>query len=148
MTEADERPPAETQATAADLRVLLGRLTRRLRVETAPNDLTWPQKVVLIHLERDGPATVSALARTEAVRPQSMSATVAGLEAAGLVRGAPDPGDRRQILFSLTPACVEMIEVGRAAREDWLMRAIHARLTPDERQALPDAIRLLARLVD
>jgi DNA-binding MarR family transcriptional regulator len=133
---------------AADLRVLLGKLIRRLRAETTSNDLTWPQKVVLTHLERDGAATVSALARAEAVRPQSMSATVAGLEAAGLVHGAPDPNDRRQILFSMTPACVQMLKVGRAAREDWLMRAVHSRLTPDEQQVLPDAIRLLAKLVD
>ena len=62
---------------ASELRVLLGKLNRRLRTEGASSDLAWPQKMVLAHLEKGGPATVSALARMEGVRPQSMSATVA-----------------------------------------------------------------------
>ncbi len=133
---------------AADLRVVLGKLTRRLRGRSAVGDLTASQKSALLHLEREGPATVSTLARIEGVRPQSMGATVATLEAAGLVRGAPDPEDGRQTLMSLTPACVEILRASRAAREDWLLQAIHSHLTPAEQQELVRAIRLLARLVD
>ncbi len=133
---------------ASELRVLLGKLNRRLRTEAASSDLVWPQKMVLAHLEKGGPATVSALARMEGVRPQSMSATVAGLEAAGLVRGAPDPADGRQTLMSLSPACVEMLRVGRAAREDWLFRALRSKLSADETEQLARALPLIARLVE
>ena len=144
----DDHRGAVLPGMATDLRVVLGKLTRRLRGRSAVGDLTSSQKSALSHLERTGPATVSTLARIERVRPQSMGATVAALQAAGLVEGAPDPQDGRQTLMSLTPACVEIVRAGRAAREDWLLQAIHAHLTPAEQQELAHAIRLLARLVD
>ena len=133
---------------ASELRAVLGKLIRRLSGKSVVGDLPWPQKSALSHLEREGSATVSTLARIEGVRPQSMGATVAALEAAGLVQGAADPDDGRQTLMSLTPACVDMLRAGRAARQDWLLRAIHAHLTPHEQQELAHALRLLARLVD
>src|SRR5580658_1994294 len=81
---------AETSALAAELHIVLGALKRRLREHGDVADLTSAQKSVLLRLERDGPATGSALARAEAMRPQSMGAIVAALEAAGYVAGAPD----------------------------------------------------------
>src|SRR5216684_1889453 len=99
-------------------------------------DLTWSQVSVISRLERDGPATVTTLARAEGMRPQSMGANVSALEAAGLVSGVPDPADGRQTILSLTEHCREWIRVGRAAREDWLFRAIQARLAPAEQEQL------------
>jgi DNA-binding MarR family transcriptional regulator len=133
---------------AADLHTLSGKLKRRLREQASAGDLTPSQTAVLVHLDRDGPTTVSALARAEGVRPQSMGATVAVLEAAGMVKGSPDPSDGRQTILSLTPACREKIKNGRAARQDWLCRAIETKLTPQEQQQLANAVRLLNRLVD
>lgn len=139
---------ARASALAGELRVVIGRLKRRLREQASTGDLTWSQVSVLSHLERDGPATVTTLARAEGVRPQSMGATVAVLEAAGLVSGAPHPVDGRQTILSLTTACLDWIKAGRAAREDWLFRAIRTRLAPDEREELARAIDLLKRLAD
>jgi len=136
------------QILAADLRVLISRLSRRLRDEAHLGDFTWSQLKVLIRLERDGPATVTALADAEGVRPQSMGATVAALKAAGFVSGAPDPADGRQTLLSLTAACRKAIKAGRAAREDWLLRTLQARFSPAEQKALAKSLELLARLVD
>lgn len=133
---------------AGDLRVVLGKLTRRLRGRSTVGDLTSSQKAALSHLEREGSATVSTLARIEGVRSQSMGATVSSLEAAGLVQSAPDPQDGRQTLMSLTPACVAIVRAGRAEREDWLLQAIRSHLNADEQQELARAVRLLARLVD
>jgi DNA-binding MarR family transcriptional regulator len=118
------------------------------RSEASTGDLTWSQKSVLLHLEQHGAATVSTLARFEGMRPQSMGAIVASLEAAGLLRGEPDPGDGRQTLLSLTPACVAMMQAGRAAREDWLQRVLQSRFSPDERDELARAVRLIARLAE
>ncbi len=59
-------------ALVGDLRMALGRLKRRLREQAGPNDFSDSQKSVLVRLDRDGAATVSALARAEGVRPQSM----------------------------------------------------------------------------
>jgi DNA-binding MarR family transcriptional regulator len=139
---------ARASALAADLRVLIGKLKRRLREEAHSGDLTLSQTSVLSRLEREGPATVTTLARAEGVRPQSMGATVSDLEAAGLVSGAPDPADGRQTILSLTVACREMIKASRAAREDWLFRAIRTKLTPREQAELAAGVELLKRLVD
>ena len=139
---------ARASALAGDLRVLIGRLKRRLRDQANRGDLTASQVSVLLHLEREGPATVTALARVEGVRPQSMGATVAVLEAAGLVTGTPDPTDGRQTILAVTDTFRDWIRAGRAAREDWLFRAIRTHLAPDEYGALASAIDLLNRLVD
>jgi DNA-binding MarR family transcriptional regulator len=121
---------------------------RRLREQSHPGDFTWSQKSVVFRLERDGPATVTTLARAESVRPQSMGATVSDLQQAGLISGTPDPNDGRQTLLSLTPACVERIQAGRAAKEDWLFHAIQTKLDVDEQDQLATALKLLGRLID
>jgi len=146
--QADDSGAARILALAADLRVLTGALKRRLREQAHLADLTWSQTLVLSRLERDGPATVTSLARAEGVRPQSMGATIAVLEASGLVGGAPDPNDGRQTIISLTAACRELIAASRAAREDWLYWAIQTNLAPPEQEELARAIVLLKRLVD
>lgn len=142
----DDPEAARALAVAAELRAVVSRLTRRLREQADAGDLTSSQKSVLLHLEREGKATVTVLARALDMRPQSMGAIVSTLEVAGLVDGAPDPADGRQTLLSLTEACREMIAAGRAARQDWLFRAILKNLDRREQEQLADAVELLKRL--
>lgn len=146
MSEPDPSPPTPAYALAAELRGVVSKLKRRLREQAGVGDLTQSQTSALLRLEKDGPSTTSALARAEAMRPQSMAAIVAALEAADLVSGAPDPTDGRQTLLSLTEACRTWLREGRAARQDWLAGAIEARLSAAEQQELAAAIRLLERL--
>ncbi|MCC8404110.1 MarR family transcriptional regulator [Paraburkholderia sp. MMS20-SJTN17] len=140
--------PEELHSLAEDLRVLAGRLRRRLREESHVGDFTPSQVQVLNLLEREGPATVTALARAHGMRPQSMGETLAVLKAAGLVRGTPDPDDGRQTVLSLTPSFRKKIKASRAAREDWLFRTIQTRFTATEQQQLARGVELLKRLVD
>ena len=135
-------------ALAVDLRAVVGKLKRRSREQAPLGDLTESQISVLVRLEGDGPATVSALARAEAMRPQSMGANIAALTAAGLVSGAPHPTDGRQTVLSLTDACRSWIMSSREARQDWLVRTIKAQLDPAELDQLASAIGLLRRLAD
>src|SRR6201991_5263601 len=95
-------------ALATDIHAISGKLKRKLREQASAGDLTQSQLAVLSHLDRNGPTTVTELARMEGVRSQSMGATVAALEAAGMVRGSPNPNDGRQTILSLTPACVAL----------------------------------------
>jgi DNA-binding MarR family transcriptional regulator len=139
---------ARASALAAELRALFGKLKRRLREQADTGDLTPSQVSVLLRLEREGPATVSALARAEGMRPQSMGAAVAPLQAAGLVGGEPDPKDGRQTILSLTAACRKRIGEGRAARQDWLTRNIEAKFSPEEQEVLVKGVELLKRLAD
>src|SRR5579864_1153819 len=138
----------DAASLAAELHALNGKLKRKLREQASAGDLTPSQSAVLRHLGRDGPTTVTALAKMEGVRPQSMGATVAGLEALGLVKGAPDTKDGRQTILSLTPSCRELIRTGRAARQDWLLRAIQRELSAEEQAQLALSLRLLGRIVD
>jgi len=138
---------ARVSVLATEIRALFGKLKRRLREHAGVVDLTPSQISVLLRLEREGPATTSNLARLEGMRPQSMGSVIAPLQAAGLVSGAPDPSDGRQTLLSLTDECRKWAEEGRAARQDWLTRALEARLSPEEQDRIAEAVELLKRLV-
>lgn len=135
-------------ALALEMRTLFGKLRRKLREQTGHEDFNSSQASVLLRLEKDGPATMSNLARAEAMRPQSMSAVIAPLEAAGLVTGAPDPNDGRQTLLSLTKKCRELIQERRAAKQDWLTRMILAKLSTEEQEQLATSLEFVARLVE
>jgi DNA-binding MarR family transcriptional regulator len=135
-------------ALAGELRISLGKLTRRLREQAHAGDFTSAQKSVLLRLDRDGPATVSALARAESVRPQSMRITVAGLQAMEAVSGRPDTTDGRQTLIDLTPRFRETLKASRVAKDDWLFRALQMQLSPEEQGELGAAVKLLQRLAD
>jgi DNA-binding MarR family transcriptional regulator len=141
----DERV-AKASAVAGDLRVVLGKLLRRLREQNIGVDLTKSQASVLGRLEREGPSTATALARAEGVRPQSMAAIVTALEAAMLIARSPDPGDGRKTILSLTDKARELYRTGRLAREDWLTQAMAATLTVDEIDQIAAVIGLLDRL--
>ncbi|MDR3516499.1 MAG: MarR family transcriptional regulator [Azospirillaceae bacterium] len=143
----DNIPVARASALATEIRALCGKLKRKLRDQAGVGDLTPSQTSVLLRLEREGPTTTSNLARLEGMRPQSMGTVIAPLQAAGLVSGVPDPADGRQTLLSLTDACRKWVEDGRAARQDWLTRALQARLSPEEQDRVAQAVELLKRLV-
>lgn len=142
--------PSDTElhATAAALRVLIGQMRRKLRGQARPGDFSNSQLAVLGGLVRDGPATVTTLARAEGMRPQSMGAIVATLQSAGFIKSAPHPTDGRQVLLSVTPKCRAWIKARRAAREDWLFRTIRTRLSPAEQERLAKAVELLQRIVE
>ncbi len=65
-----------------------------------------------------------------------------------MVQGTPDPDDGRKTIVSLTDSCRQWISEGRAARQDWLLRMIQSRLSPQEQEELATAIPLLQRLVE
>lgn len=149
MSHRSGRSQADRASTLAlEMRTLIGKLKRKLRDQAGHEDFTSSQVSVLLRLEKDGPATASNLARSEAMRPQSMSAVIAPLEAAGLVSGAPDPNDGRQTLLSLTKKCRELIQERRAAKQDWLTKTIQAKLSAKEQEQIAAALEILARLVE
>jgi DNA-binding MarR family transcriptional regulator len=137
------RPSSQVREAASELRLVLGQLVRRLRVE-----YTFPvgQASVLGRLDREGPQTTSALAGAERVRPQSMAQTLAELEADGLISRRPDPADRRQVLIELTERGSVRFAEERRIREDWLSQAIAAELDAEEQRTLLAAVPLLRRL--
>ena len=89
--------------------------------------------------------TTADLARAEAMKPQSMSTILAGLEQEGLVERRPHPTDGRQILFSLTAQGVEARRKRSVAKHEWLLAAV-AKLSPAEQQTLLSAAVLIRSL--
>lgn len=134
----------DNAALASDLRVVLGRLIRRLRAE---HRFPYTQGVVLGRLDREGPQSVSDLAASERVRPQSMAQTVGDLEAEDLVVRRPDPDDGRRAVVNLTSAGRSELEADRRHREGWLVRAIEE-LPAEDRATVERSIVLLRRLAD
>lgn len=140
--------PSIASDLAAQIRTTLSRLKRRLREHGARQDLTPSQISVLLRLESDGPATVSGLARAEAMRPQSMSSIVTSLQQTGLVNSSSDPSDGRQTLISLSKKCQKLLRESRAARQDWLTAVILQKLSPHEQQQLSRSLELLNRIAE
>ncbi len=131
---------------AAALRVSVGLLHRRMRQVRPEGELTLPETSALARLDRGGPATPGALAKQEQISPQSMGATLAALEARGLVARRADPGDGRRAVMSLTAAGRQVLQDKRAARTQQLARALSAGFTPAELGQLMAATPLLERL--
>jgi DNA-binding MarR family transcriptional regulator len=136
----------DVSEVAGALRVSIGLLLRRLRQVRAEGELTLPESSALARLDRGGPATASALARLEQISPQSMGATLASLEAKGLIQRRPDPEDGRRAVLSVTGAGLQLLRSKRNARTEQLAKALSAGFTPAELQVLITAAPLLERL--
>jgi len=133
---------------AAALRLSIGLLLRRLRQTRAGDELTLPESAALSRLDRGGSATSAALARLEQISPQSMGATLGGLQARGLVERSDDPSDGRSVVLSLTDAGTEALRSRRDARTDQLARALSSDFTADELEQLLAVAPLLERLAE
>jgi DNA-binding MarR family transcriptional regulator len=131
---------------AAALRVSMGPLLRRLRQMRPDDELSLPESSALARLDRAGPATPGALARLEQISPQSIGATIAALEARGLVERHPDPEDGRRVMLSVTAAGREVLRARRGARVEQLAQALSTGFTATELRQLMAAAPLLERL--
>ena len=131
---------------AAALRVSIGLLLRRLRQVQVEGELTLPESSALVRLDRGGPATPGELAKLEQISPQSMGATLAALEARGLVERRPDPRDGRRVVLSVTKAGRDVLLDQRNTRARQLAQALSAGFTPAELRQLLAAAPLLERL--
>jgi DNA-binding MarR family transcriptional regulator len=136
--------PTKTDAAhvASDLRAVLGQLMRRLRAE---HRFPLSHGAVLGRLDREGAQSVSDLAVSERVRPQSMAQTVSDLEADGYVQRRPDPNDRRRALVDFTDKGRDALQADRRHREGWIARAIEG-LPQEEQRVIAEAVEILHRL--
>jgi DNA-binding MarR family transcriptional regulator len=138
----------ELVKAAADLRVVVGRITRRVRQGHEVGELTLSEVSVLARLDREGPATPGRLAEGERVRPQAMATTLATLEQRGLVRRDPDASDGRRALLAVTPAGRALLADRRSATTQRIARALGEEFSAAERRRLIAAVALLDRLAE
>ncbi len=135
----------DTTRLASELRIVLGHLMRRLRVE---HRFSLSQGAVLGRLDREGTKSIGDLALAERVRPQSMTQTISDLESDGLIARRADPADGRRILVELTDQGRQTLAADRRQREGWLARAIAEDLSAPEQRVLSQALALLRRLAE
>jgi DNA-binding MarR family transcriptional regulator len=135
------------EQAGAEIRGTLGKLYRRIRQTKQIGDLTLPESSALSQLQRSGPATAAALAKLEQISPQSISVTVASLEAKGLIQRSADPADGRRAILSVTSAGDATVHARRSARDQHFTRALSA-LTAAERAQLLQVLPVLEKLVE
>src|SRR3954467_13434287 len=123
------------------------RLARQLRFRRAESPVSLSQLSALSTLAKEGAMTPGALAMRERVRPPSMTRVIASLAELGFVARTAHPGDGRQVLVSVSPAGVELIEAERRASQEWLKARLE-RLDSEQRRIFLTAADLMTAIVD
>lgn len=129
---------------AARLRVAVGRLHRRIRLDS--NDVPPLQLSTLVSIQDHGPLRLGELAAREAVSAPTMTRVLAALDDRGLILRSPDPADARSTRVELSPAGVKVLTEVRSRRTA-LLDARLARLTAEQRTALEIALPALESMV-
>jgi DNA-binding MarR family transcriptional regulator len=135
--------------TAARLRAVIGKLSRRLRPTPAAlaAGLTPTRASVLQTVVREGSIGLSHLAEAEGINPTQLSRTIAHLVETGLVERSTDRGDRRAAWVKPTPAGRRLAERIRRERTDALNAALED-LSAAERERIIAALAALEQLAE
>jgi DNA-binding MarR family transcriptional regulator len=141
--------PALDLDTAARLRAVIGKLSRRLRQTNAgaAAGLTPTRISVLLAVARQGPMRISDLASSEGINPTMLSRVIADLAEAGLLERVSDQGDRRAAWVEATPAGTRVSERMRRERTDALNVGLKG-LPDADRQQIEQAISALEELAE
>ena len=139
---------ADVFTVANELRVVLGRVVRRLRQGHEPGEVTLSELSVLSRLDRCGTMPAGALAEQERISPQAMTTILGVLEEQGLLIREPDAADARRVNLSATAAGRGLLAGRRSASARRMADALGRTLTDAERARLIDAIPLLDRLAE
>ncbi len=132
---------------AARLRLAVGRLHRRIRID-GRESVPPLQLSALVTVEQHGPLRLSELARREAVTAPTMSRVLAALDEQGLVVRTVDPQDARGVRITLSEQGAAALAEVRSHRTALVARRL-SKLTDPQRTALRDALPALeALLVD
>ena len=131
---------------AGDLRLVIGRIARRLRQDSSAG-LSPSQLSALSTLGDRGAMRLSELAAIERVSPPTLTKIVASLEAQALVRRQGDPVDRRASLVRATPAGQAILRRIRSQRTAMLTRLL-AELPVADVERLREALPVLVQLAE
>ncbi|OZM78582.1 MarR family winged helix-turn-helix transcriptional regulator [Pseudonocardia sp. MH-G8] len=137
----------EQTQLAARLRLVVGRLHRRIRID-GRESVPPLQLSALVTVEQHGPLRLSELARREAVSAPTMSRVLTALDEQGLVIRTPDPNDARGVQIVLSEAGAARLAEVRSHRTALVARRL-GRLDDEERRRIVEALPALeALLVD
>jgi DNA-binding MarR family transcriptional regulator len=134
--------PAIDLDTAARLRQVIGRLSRRLRSTAAARDagLTPTAISLLLTVARVGRVRLSELAESEGINPTMLSRVLAGMVQDDLLKRSSDEGDRRAAWIETTATGRRLAERMRRERTSAVNQALETLSEADRRRverALP-----------
>lgn len=124
-------------SVAARLRLVVGRLNRRMRAEGSVGlsaGLSPLPLSALATLDRHGPLRLGELAARESVAAPTMSRAISALDERGAVTRTPDPADARSTLLDVSPRGREILDEVRA----------HYTRTVEQRLQKLDAVQIAA----
>jgi DNA-binding MarR family transcriptional regulator len=139
---------ADATEVANDLRIVLGRIVRRLRQAHEAGEVTLSELSVLSRLDREGAMPAGVIAEQERVSPQAMTTILAVLEERGLVARQGDVRDGRRTSMSATASGKRLLAGRRSRSAQHMAQALDESLTTAERKQLLAAIPLLDRLAE
>ena len=108
--------------------------------------MPWAQARLLSTIEDQGEARISDLACLDHCSQPTMTTQVRRLEDAGLVSRTTDPGDARAVLIRITDKGRQTLAQARIDRAAAINPRL-ARLAPEDRQVLAEAVDVIRRLL-
>jgi DNA-binding MarR family transcriptional regulator len=131
---------------AGRLRLTVTRLNRRLRLQ-GESGLSATAFSALATIARRGPIALGELAAAEGVKPPSITSTVAGLEAQGMVAREADASDRRVTRVTVTPRGRLRLLRSRSRKTAYLAARLEA-LDEPQLRVLEEAAAILERVLE
>jgi DNA-binding MarR family transcriptional regulator len=128
---------------AEELRAAVGDFVRAARSDEQLSD---NQLSILGMLDREGPATIAALAARCRIRHQSATKVVEQLRTAQMVDIGAHPSDRRAVHVVISQTGYAALREERGRRSAWIAKAIHTSLSEHEQEDIPAFIALLRQL--
>ncbi len=122
-------------------------LMRYVRAQDVAMGIGPAQSSALSVLVFGGPASLSDLARTEQVRPPTMSRVVDALVREGLAKREVRKKDRRSVLISATDKGIRVMHEGRSRREKRLLSLLQP-LLKNEVDSLDEAADTILRVLE
>ncbi len=133
------REPAGDETLGEALWAVARRLRDTSQETLAPWDITPAQLRALRVLRRHGIMRLSELSDRLRIAPRSATEVVDALEARGLVRRRPDPGDRRATLVEVTDDGGGVLDAVRGTEAE----RVFGRLSQTDRSHLARILRKL-----
>jgi DNA-binding MarR family transcriptional regulator len=131
---------------ASRMRVVLWRLTRKMRRGSAPG-ITPTLHAALHTVELHGPITVGQLSAHEGVAKPTMTRTVQALLEQELISRTIDPLDGRVSWLTVTPQGLKLLQRTRRRTDQFLAKRMK-HLSPHELSTLEQAASILERLAE
>jgi DNA-binding MarR family transcriptional regulator len=134
---------------ASHLRITIHRLVKLLRRQTnSDSELSLTERSTMGSLYNHGELAASALAQMEKVTTQSMSQIINHLYELNYIGKTPSEEDKRKVLLSLTAEGRAFVEDSRQRKQEWLAHALHEKVSPEEKDVLMEALRIMTKLID